>query len=327
MSGSLGGRSRGVGDEDEGDVWGNRILVPQAIVRNTFVDVVDSNEEGRPGLRRTVSDSDLSRSSGEQSQGDPCMGFWLPSLSSQSSGSDHAVQQMTAENRDTAPWLRSVRPQNGTGNADLRGAPILQSFGAFGALGSVGPGGTGARPLLGRQSPAGIGLPQGLTMQRAQPGASSGAPALEHTAAPQSPPALQDADLLAEQIHAELEGAMPLDKLQELARTGVLASIPRDEAGELASVGSIRHATNECAPCAYWFKGICKYSVACHYCHYLHPGQKSKRLRPSKQTRMRMRKWEAQKQESGSQPAGEETGSELGDGHEIGSLEGQIERL
>jgi len=100
---------------------------------------------------------------------------------------------------------------------------------------------------------------------------------------------------LVEHTYKELNGEMTLDKIVDLAGQGILARIPRDESGRLASVGSINHGAGSCSPCAYWFKGICKYSIACHYCHYIHAGQKSKRLRPSKQTRMRLRRLEAQK--------------------------------
>lgn len=115
---------------------------------------------------------------------------------------------------------------------------------------------------------------------------------------------------LVQQVLRETAGAVPLEKLQNLEREGLLAQIPRTVNGDLASVGSILHERGECSPCAYWFKGICKYSVSCTYCHVLHEGQKSKRLRPSKQTRLRMRRWEAMQQ----QPSHEEAEGEASDG-------------
>lgn len=110
---------------------------------------------------------------------------------------------------------------------------------------------------------------------------------------------------LVQQVLRETAGAVPLEKLQNLEREGLLAQIPRTVNGDLASVGSILHERGECSPCAYWFKGICKYSVSCTYCHVLHEGQKSKRLRPSKQTRLRMRRWEAMQQSSNQEAEGE----------------------
>jgi len=104
---------------------------------------------------------------------------------------------------------------------------------------------------------------------------------------------------LVMQVYQEVEGSVALERLQELDKNGTLAQIPRKAGGELSSVGSILHAEAKCSPCAYWFKGICKYSIGCTYCHYVHEGQKSKRLRASKQTRMRIkRRAEAQEMQS-----------------------------
>eukprot|EP00747_Dinoflagellata_sp_TGD_P200422 gnl/TRDRNA2_/TRDRNA2_73830_c0_seq1.p1 gnl/TRDRNA2_/TRDRNA2_73830_c0~~gnl/TRDRNA2_/TRDRNA2_73830_c0_seq1.p1 ORF type:complete len:263 (+),score=35.50 gnl/TRDRNA2_/TRDRNA2_73830_c0_seq1:70-858(+) len=104
------------------------------------------------------------------------------------------------------------------------------------------------------------------------------------------PPALEALDApsqLVLHLHQELE--VPLTDLQLLEAKGLLAQIPFNEEGGLTSVGSIDHASGNCSPCAYWFKGMCAHSLMCRHCHLIHPGQKSKRLRPSKQTRQRMR--------------------------------------
>mmetsp|Transcript_81498 Transcript_81498/g.205085 ORF Transcript_81498/g.205085 Transcript_81498/m.205085 type:complete len:277 (+) Transcript_81498:77-907(+) len=69
----------------------------------------------------------------------------------------------------------------------------------------------------------------------------------------------------------------------------LLAQVPRNAEGELTSVGSIGHAEGKCSPCVYWFKGVCARGVTCRQCHFLHEGQKGKRLRPSKHTRQRLR--------------------------------------
>ena len=106
-----------------------------------------------------------------------------------------------------------------------------------------------------------------------------------------------EAGILAMKIFAEVNGTVPIQQLQELAASGLLEKVPRTESGELASVGSIYHQTGTCAPCTYWFKSSCKYSIGCRYCHFLHPGQTSKRMRPSKQTRMRYRRRKAQEAE------------------------------
>mmetsp|Transcript_31367 Transcript_31367/g.73166 ORF Transcript_31367/g.73166 Transcript_31367/m.73166 type:complete len:206 (-) Transcript_31367:138-755(-) len=92
-------------------------------------------------------------------------------------------------------------------------------------------------------------------------------------------------------------------------------SIPFNADGELTSVGSIAHGTGECFPCAYWFKGICKYGLNCTSCHFVHEGQKSKRLRPSKHVRMRFRRAQAlQRQNEADDNDDDENGGE-GDGN------------
>ncbi|CAJ1359473.1 unnamed protein product [Effrenium voratum] len=60
----------------------------------------------------------------------------------------------------------------------------------------------------------------------------------------------------------------------------ILDGIPKDEAGRLTSFGSSAHGQGTCKPCAYWFKGCCQNGVACHNCHFIHEGQRPKRLRP-----------------------------------------------
>mmetsp|Transcript_36323 Transcript_36323/g.104375 ORF Transcript_36323/g.104375 Transcript_36323/m.104375 type:complete len:335 (+) Transcript_36323:75-1079(+) len=69
----------------------------------------------------------------------------------------------------------------------------------------------------------------------------------------------------------------------------LLAEVPRNSEGEVTSVGSIGHFEGKCSPCVYWFKGVCSRGVTCRQCHFIHDGQKGKRLRPSKHTRQRMR--------------------------------------
>jgi len=133
-----------------------------------------------------------------------------------------------------------------------------------------------------------------------------------------------ESSMLVQRINTEMKGRIPLAKLEEMVDGGVLAGMPRDANGELTSAGSIHHPAGTCTPCAYWFKGICKYSICCNYCHFAHNGQKSKRLRPSKQTRMRIRRWEAQRtpENKSDQPAdtlldGFDDGEDLDDGEEV----------
>lgn len=68
-----------------------------------------------------------------------------------------------------------------------------------------------------------------------------------------------------------------------------VAMIPRSERGELTSHGSIKHSSGQCAPCIFWFRGQCKRSVNCSYCHMVHENQKAKRIRPSKRFRQALK--------------------------------------
>mmetsp|Transcript_26330 Transcript_26330/g.69570 ORF Transcript_26330/g.69570 Transcript_26330/m.69570 type:complete len:200 (-) Transcript_26330:110-709(-) len=63
--------------------------------------------------------------------------------------------------------------------------------------------------------------------------------------------------------------------------------VPFEENGEQTSIGSIKHDSGTCIPCAFWFTGVCKLGVNCPHCHFLHEGQKDQRLRPSKKTRQK----------------------------------------
>jgi len=100
-----------------------------------------------------------------------------------------------------------------------------------------------------------------------------------------------DIALLVARVDKELGGTVPTQELLELAASGILAQIPRDANGCLASVGAILHDQGQCSPCPYWFKGVCKYSILCRRCHILHPNQSSKRLRPSKRSRLRQQRF------------------------------------
>jgi len=70
----------------------------------------------------------------------------------------------------------------------------------------------------------------------------------------------------------------------------MLANIPRDRCGNLTSLGSVGHDHGACNPCPFWFKDVCLNGLACHHCHFIHDGQRPRRLRPSKQGRARLKK-------------------------------------
>lgn len=90
-------------------------------------------------------------------------------------------------------------------------------------------------------------------------------------------------------MSAHQESGVGLETLEKLWERGVLQKIPRYE-GQLTSIGSIHHRIDgPCRPCIFWFKGICVKKLQCTFCHLMHDGQKSKRIKPSKRTRMQMK--------------------------------------
>lgn len=89
--------------------------------------------------------------------------------------------------------------------------------------------------------------------------------------------------------HLRQDGGAPAAEGEALQRQNLLAQIPRNQKGKLTSLGSIRHKTGNCSPCLFWFRQCCTKGVNCDYCHIRHKGQKNKRIRPSKKTRMQMR--------------------------------------
>mmetsp|Transcript_80355 Transcript_80355/g.186589 ORF Transcript_80355/g.186589 Transcript_80355/m.186589 type:complete len:320 (-) Transcript_80355:111-1070(-) len=102
----------------------------------------------------------------------------------------------------------------------------------------------------------------------------------------------------------------------------LLARIPRNERGELTSIGSIGHEAGQCNACPFWFKGVCLNGLACRNCHFLHDGQRPRRLRPSKQARERLRK-RAQNKDSGDD-AVEEAEQSLSPGYSPSKLAEQL---
>eukprot|EP00930_Biecheleria_cincta_P057461 TRINITY_DN43395_c0_g1_i1.p1 TRINITY_DN43395_c0_g1~~TRINITY_DN43395_c0_g1_i1.p1 ORF type:complete len:234 (+),score=28.89 TRINITY_DN43395_c0_g1_i1:38-739(+) len=83
------------------------------------------------------------------------------------------------------------------------------------------------------------------------------------------------------------ETGMAIEELLTLESDGILEHLPRNDAGEIASVGSMQHSLGTCTPCIFWFRGICTKSIKCPFCHFRHPGQKAKK--PNKRTRELLR--------------------------------------
>lgn len=51
------------------------------------------------------------------------------------------------------------------------------------------------------------------------------------------------------------------------------------------SIGSLRHNSDECKPCLFWYRGICHKRQRCLFCHIPHDPNEVSRVRPSKKTR------------------------------------------
>lgn len=103
---------------------------------------------------------------------------------------------------------------------------------------------------------------------------------------------VQDAPLppcshLVKALHEET--GLDVQDLQELESEGILQQIPRNDQGEISSIGSKKHSLGDCTPCIFWFRGICTKGLNCTYCHFRHEGQKSKRHKPNKRTRQALR--------------------------------------
>mmetsp|Transcript_20561 Transcript_20561/g.36973 ORF Transcript_20561/g.36973 Transcript_20561/m.36973 type:complete len:189 (+) Transcript_20561:65-631(+) len=87
---------------------------------------------------------------------------------------------------------------------------------------------------------------------------------------------------------AEKEG-MDVAIVQKLEDLGLLDKIPQHEDGCFSSVGSLEHATGDCKPCIFWFRGQCRKKLNCMHCHFAHPGQKKKQYKPNKRARQLIR--------------------------------------
>lgn len=93
-------------------------------------------------------------------------------------------------------------------------------------------------------------------------------------------------DEKAQIIHKfQQETGMSESLLEALFDNRVLLNIPRNEDGDLLTIGSMSHP-EKCKACVFWYKGSCNKGIVCEFCHFLHDGQKKKRIRLSKRTRV-----------------------------------------
>jgi len=225
----------------------------QAVVKNTFVDIIESSSADRR-LRRSASEETLSKSSSSTLNHDQCL-YWVPSLFSDSDREGSIAGGATGNlaHRSFEAW-QTVPPVEPAESSPAEHAALTQY-----------------PEKVPRPSFAGVDLPPSPEFRVALPDFE-----FQHSSGG-----------LAEETLAEINRCLPFEVVQELAMSGVLARIPRTEDGQLASVGSISHESGECSPCAFWVNGICKNSISCGFCHLVHVGAKNKRTRPSKAMRMR----------------------------------------
>lgn len=281
-----------------------------ATVKNTFLEIVTASSSGghSKGLARSSSESDLSRSSGQEGSEtagySSYNGYWLPTglLSSHSasvSEQDSHSQQVLGERYTIDPghtsgpvssWARSLGE-----SADLISAADLRAMGD----GLVGPRSREARgPQEAQPSASSSRLNQQPSAsssrlnapQTQQSACSSGPLDLLRRESPDCSRAGESTGVPSDLVKRYSENFdVPLEVLIELDERGVLKDIPVVDNGIITSVGSISHAEGSCNPCAYWFRGMCRHGIRCHHCHFVHQDQKPKRLRPSKNTRRRIR--------------------------------------
>lgn len=97
-------------------------------------------------------------------------------------------------------------------------------------------------------------------------------------------------EALVDQVFEELGSSIPRELLEAIDARGLLEKIPRNDQQLLTSIGSIGHNMDiQCRPCLFWFRGRCSKGILCEFCHFVHEGQRPKRIRAAKNTRLKMR--------------------------------------
>jgi len=269
---------------------GDGMLV--VIAKNTFLEVVTDSDlldghSAGSAYRRSASESDTSRHS---SQLAPVhhRTFWEPStssyLTSSNSSEDSRSSKEYSSSAGTDPGLRSWRASS------KFWVPQHDRHSGAGAVASAARA-IDDEPWCDRGHDGGLSGPSGVSSSFATMSVADEPPADEPltcevraSRALASPGALMSQGFVG-MVHAET--GVPRPTLEALHECGLLAQIPRDGHGTLTSVGSIKHAGGDCSPCLFWFRKACARGIACDYCHSRHKGQRNKRIRPSRKTRMR----------------------------------------
>ncbi|CAK9068470.1 unnamed protein product [Durusdinium trenchii] len=76
--------------------------------------------------------------------------------------------------------------------------------------------------------------------------------------------------------------------LMKLSDAELAAVVPLNEKGERTSIGALKHP-DHCSRCIFWFRNVCEKGIRCEFCHFQHPGQVAKKIRPSKSFRMKQK--------------------------------------
>jgi hypothetical protein len=246
----------------------------EMVYKNTFVEMVDPDAASGGELRRSKSDSDISSSS-KSSERRLLNSIWSP-LSA--NGSSRCSASQDGSHGAQTPRAGAQTPKEGYDRVQ----GLLEDLAHW-------------RINNGKHDESKLNIPQHVQGSILTTGAPASA-------------VLQPQDLL-EALQKEL--GVPLEQLEILMEDDLLHQIPRSDEGHLLSVGSIKHGTEvKCKPCVFWHKGDCKIGTCCNYCHFSHV-RKSKRKKPSKNTRRRLQRKYASEGEDDAD-SGEEDGAEDG---------------
>lgn len=254
---------------------GDKVIVS---VKNTFLDFAYSDASGESGesgtLRRCSSDGELSCRSISKSSDSSCKTqtyMWLPSSNASTedvmeSMSRSSFASCSKTHRQTH---RCWRTSNKVSSEDITDTMSQASFTSCDSSSVF--------------SAASIWSAPGVPWETQDVAYTN---ILVDTSCVKDAP-LPPCSHLVTALHKET--GIEVQDLQNLESEGILEQIPRNDQGEIASVGSLQHHRGSCTPCIFWFRGICTKSLKCGYCHFRHPGQKAKRHKPNKRTRQVLR--------------------------------------
>lgn len=79
--------------------------------------------------------------------------------------------------------------------------------------------------------------------------------------------------------------------LMKLSDSKLEKVVPLNANGERTSIGALKHPDN-CSRCIFWFRNICEKGIRCEFCHFTHPGQVAKKIRPNKSMRLKHKEQE-----------------------------------